>query len=81
MNVKFSVIVVVKFITRKTYLKVIRLFQNIFSGNSPGTISGINRRKDGTTYPVEIRIGVVDSGGEKWLLALARDVSERVGPV
>ena len=37
MNVKFSVIVVVKFITRKTYLKVIRLFQNIFSSRSKAT--------------------------------------------
>ncbi|MCH7476516.1 MAG: PAS domain S-box protein, partial [SAR324 cluster bacterium] len=62
----------------RTPAELNELFQNILSGKSPGTISGTNRRKDGTTYPVEIRMGVIDSGGEKMLLALARDVSERV---
>jgi PAS domain S-box-containing protein len=41
------------------------------------TIDGIHRRRDGTAFPVEIRIGVVHAGPQPLLLALARDVSER----
>lgn len=40
-------------------------------------ISGIHRRKDGTTFPVEVRLGVVHEGGEKLFSVLARDVTER----
>jgi PAS domain S-box-containing protein len=36
-----------------------------------------HRRKDGTTFPVEIRTGTFTQGGELFYLALARDVSER----
>ena len=36
-----------------------------------------HRRKDGTTFPVEIRTGTFKQGGELFYLALARDISER----
>ena len=36
-----------------------------------------HRRKDGSTFPVEVHVGVIDSGGRKLALALARDVTER----
>ena len=36
-----------------------------------------HRRKDGTVFPVEIRAGTFQQGGELFYLALARDISER----
>ena len=41
------------------------------------TLEGVHRRKDGTTFPVESRIGLIEVGGRRLTLALARDVSER----
>ena len=38
---------------------------------------GIHQRKDGSTFPVEVRLGRLDLEGRKLLLALARDISER----
>ncbi len=43
----------------------------------PITLDGTHRRKDGSTFPVEIRLGVFESDGRRLMLALARDVSER----
>ena len=36
-----------------------------------------HRRKDGTTFPVEIRTGTFKQGAKLFYLALARDISER----
>ena len=36
---------------------------------------GMHRRKDGTTFPVSVRLGRVDIGEERLLLALVRDIS------
>ena len=36
-----------------------------------------HRRKDGTTFPVEIRTGTFRQGGKLFYLALARDITER----
>ena len=36
-----------------------------------------HRRKDGTTFPVEIRTGTFKKGAELFYLAIARDISER----
>jgi formate hydrogenlyase transcriptional activator len=38
---------------------------------------GMHQRKDGSTFPVEVRLGRLDLEGRKLLLALARDISER----
>ncbi|MCF8480481.1 MAG: PAS domain S-box protein [Rhodospirillum sp.] len=35
---------------------------------------GIHRRKDGTTFPVEVRVGAYFDEGEKRLLAIVRDI-------
>ncbi len=44
----------------------------------PATIESVFRRKDGTTFPVEMRAGVLDTGGgEPLFLGLVRDISER----
>ena len=41
------------------------------------TLEGVHRRKDESVFPVEVRIGRLDVGRNKFLLALARDVTER----
>ncbi|HER62402.1 MAG TPA: PAS domain S-box protein, partial [Desulfobacteraceae bacterium] len=45
---------------------------------SPITFEGIHRRKDGSTFPVEVRAGLLELGNQKVILALARDLSERI---
>jgi diguanylate cyclase (GGDEF)-like protein/PAS domain S-box-containing protein len=42
------------------------------------TVKGLHRRKDGTTFPVEVRIGLLEIGGVELIVGLARDVSDRV---
>ena len=46
----------------------------------PVTLQGCHRRKDGSTFPVEVRVGAFQTGqhGERRFVALARDVSARV---
>jgi PAS domain S-box-containing protein len=41
------------------------------------TFEGVHRRKDGTTFPVEIRLGRVDLGEKTHLLSLTRDITNR----
>lgn len=43
----------------------------------PQTLYGNHRRKDGTTFPVEVRIVLVQEGQNSFLQGLARDISER----
>ena len=41
------------------------------------TFETLHRRKDGSTFPVEVRTGTFQQGGKLFYLALARDISER----
>jgi two-component system cell cycle sensor histidine kinase/response regulator CckA len=43
----------------------------------PITLEGVHRRKDGTTFPVEIRLVVFESGEERLMLGVVRDITER----
>lgn len=43
----------------------------------PITVSGVSRRKDGTVFPVDIRVGVVQVASGKYYLALVRDITAR----
>ena len=43
----------------------------------PVTSEGEHRRKDGTTFPVEVRLAMFESQSGPLFLALARDVSDR----
>jgi diguanylate cyclase (GGDEF)-like protein/PAS domain S-box-containing protein len=52
------------------------LRQGLETGGS-FTLDGVHRRRDGSEFPVEMRIGVCETGGRRLLLALARDVTER----
>lgn len=43
----------------------------------PLTVEGMHQRKDGTTFPVEVGIGQFFVKGERFHLAVARDITER----
>ncbi len=47
------------------------------AGGASQTIEGRHRRKDGSTFPVEVNIGLMGDGGGDLAIALARDISER----
>jgi len=43
----------------------------------PTTFEGVHRRKDGTTFPVEVRLGAFEPDERRLMLGLVRDISER----
>lgn len=53
-----------------------QLWEQMVPGK-PITLNGIYRRKDGTTFPVEIRLGLFDADGCQLILGLVRDISDR----
>jgi diguanylate cyclase (GGDEF)-like protein/PAS domain S-box-containing protein len=57
--------------------KYLRKWKQMVSGE-PITVEGVHRRKDGTTFPVEVRLGLLESGGRRLILGLVRDITERV---
>lgn len=44
----------------------------------PYTIYGHQKRKDGTTFPVEINFAIVDIDGERLYMGLCRDITQRI---
>jgi PAS domain S-box-containing protein len=52
------------------------LWQHLQPGD-PQTIEGWHQRQDGTSFPVEVRLGLLDIGENRYILALARDITER----
>ncbi len=55
-------------------------FSTLIAGLKPDEttmISGMHRRKNGSLFPVEIGIGLIELQGQSRLLALARDVTEK----
>ncbi len=58
----------------------IRKAQRAWEQAEPGkayTLQGHQRRKDGTAFPVEVRLSACHIGGQKLHLGLARDTTER----
>jgi PAS domain S-box-containing protein len=43
----------------------------------PINLESVQRRKDGKTFPVEVRLGVFESGASRLLLGLVRDITAR----
>jgi PAS domain S-box-containing protein len=41
------------------------------------TFEGVHRRKDGTTYPVEVTVSYMESEGQEHSISFARDITER----
>jgi PAS domain S-box-containing protein len=52
-------------------------YSNLPPGEYPRTFEGAHRRKDGTTFPVEIRLAPLDANGQRLMLALVRDITDR----
>ena len=57
--------------------KKLKRFIKDLAAAKPATIEGTHRRKNKTTFPVEIRLTRVDAGDHSFVLALARDITER----
>ena len=53
------------------------LFWRELPVGSTEKFEGLHRRKDGTTFPVEVHVSVLETDEGRQLLALARDISER----
>ncbi len=53
-----------------------QLWAKVLTGE-PITVESCHRRKDGSIFPVEVRIGMFEAEGEKRMLGLARDISAR----
>jgi len=53
-----------------------RFWERLESGKFV-TFEGVQTRKDGATFPVEVRLGRLDLGEQKVLLSLTRDITER----
>ncbi|TLS67230.1 PAS domain S-box protein [Mariprofundus erugo] len=54
--------------------------RTFWGGIDPGqtvTVQGKHRRKDGSSFPVEIKVGCFDFDGERRYLVFVRDISER----
>ena len=43
----------------------------------PITLEGVHRRKDGSTFPMEVRLGVLDFNSENMFIAVVRNVTAR----
>ena len=43
----------------------------------PVNLEGIHKRKDGTIFPIEVRLVVFDSGERRLMLGMVRDITER----
>jgi PAS domain S-box-containing protein len=43
----------------------------------PINVDGIHRRKDGSTFPVEVRLNCLETAGNRLIMAIVRDVTER----
>lgn len=52
-------------------------FARTLEAESPVTLEATHLRKDGTTFPVEIRAGLLEIQGNLHVLLLARDISTR----
>lgn len=52
------------------------LRQRVFAGQT-ATVEGVHRRRDGSTFPVEVHVAFFASGEHPLFLASARDITER----
>lgn len=56
--------------------QIARLWENIVPG-IPVFFEGLHRRKDGSTFPVEVAGGIIEIGGKPYVFGLARNITER----
>lgn len=55
-----------------------RPFWNQLEQGKPSSITSTHKRKDGSTFPVEVRFAVLEIDGKKVVMTLASDISARV---
>ena len=55
----------------------LKYLRNQVSSKAPVALESRHKRKDGSIFPVEIRMGPIDINGQRHLLSLVRDVTER----
>ncbi|HSY28487.1 MAG TPA: EAL domain-containing protein, partial [Burkholderiaceae bacterium] len=55
----------------------LRYLRDQISSRAPIALESRQRRKNGEVFPVEIRMGPIDIDGQRHLLSLVRDVTER----
>ena len=55
----------------------LKYLRNQVSSKAPVALESRHKRKDGSVFPVEIRMGPIDIDGQRHLLSLVRDVTER----
>lgn len=54
------------------------LFEALKKGENPRpVVETLHKRKDGTLYPVEVRLQLARVDGEDWILGVALDISEK----
>ena len=53
------------------------LWRDLAPGH-PVTLEGRHKRKDGSEFPVDVRLVLMETSGEQFITAIVRDVSERV---
>lgn len=58
-------------------IKKLKMLQGPIATGTPIALESRYRRKNGTVFPVEIRIGPIEIDGNQHLLSLVRDVTER----
>lgn len=60
---------------RETFLELVEPLRN--GQKAPQVFETVHRRKDGTLYPVEVHLQLLDHSGERVFLAAVRDITER----
>ncbi|NTV12801.1 MAG: hypothetical protein HGA96_02515 [Desulfobulbaceae bacterium] len=45
------------------------------------TLTSRHKRRDGTSFPVEVRLGLLEMEGRRYIMALSRDISARLAEV
>ena len=55
----------------------LRYLRDEIHARAPVALESRHKRKNGQVFPVEIRIGPIDIDGQRYLLSLVRDVTER----
>ncbi|MBU0483123.1 MAG: PAS domain S-box protein [Proteobacteria bacterium] len=58
--------------------RYIEKFWDHLRPETPITLEGVHRRKDGETFPVELRVGVLELDDQKFVMSLARDITDRL---
>ena len=53
-------------------------YWQVLAVENPITVESFHRSKDGDTFPVEVRMGLLELGEQRYVMAMSRDISERL---